>query len=1130
MHRLKILLLFITISSLTQLTISAEITIKDPSFEKPFPDGSNKFGQAFPAWPGWIFAQPGKMQVSKLAHSGKTSGMIICEPGACIRFFNDEKEIAPGRYRLTFYVRGLDIEPGQYDSTVSISSYDGKWHQKNPKLSGNFGWTKVALVVDVPKKKKGRIYVGLKGSGMLWVDDIKMEKVGNDVTVTPKPVVGKPESAIAPPEKLVIAASINCPECGYKNMPKWGKCYACGSKLSEKINKILPPKTLASFEDGTLKPFSGQATVVDQHATDGKRAIKWNNEYISIDTPQNWVGYDYLKADFFVEGDKPIDFYIEIRDRETKNYWTRVNYNVMLMPGKNTLILPTNLFVGEKSRPGRPLIRDAITRLVFSLGKQNTPVYMDHLRLECDDSDKANFKELHAFDFGTSASPVLRGMTKVTSGTRYTKGRGYGFKNARIWRCYKPDVLQPDIVYRDFVNPEKGGFALDLPNGKYHVFLNIDCPGGFWGELPKYRERMVIIEGKPLLIEKMDKQKAIEKYFRFADKDDLYSENTFDKYLGEIFQEKEFDIDVTDGQLNIEFEGKNWTNCLSCLVVYPEPKTKEGKKYLADLKERRRADFNNYFRRLLYVEKNPLITPSAAEKNKGYILFSKDYMEDVYPNTNPLKSELKDTVSGFATAGEIEPVTFSIKALKDLGKVKIVPTDLKGPGIIPANAIKVGYVSNRISRVKMDGSVYTIKPRFVMTASEIDLPKDTARRFWANIEVPKGTPAGKYTGALKMEFADGKRDAVNIDFEVISNKELPKLDVPAGPWGINIRVPWYAEEMTDWNNAMDEKCLALMQKYGCTSFSAIMEIKTNGKGKDLTLDFTNADKVMASAKKYGILAVVNYGTFIQGLNLYGYPKPQDPKSFGFNTLEELYKHVFKLLDEHAKEKKWLPLIVTACDEPVEGDIIKAANNAALLKKCVSSRIRFAGATSMLGNKADDKHQPLVKNMDIANYNSHDTDSIDAANKTGGWAFYNGGNRWTYGFYMYMLKNKYNMKFRLAWHWNMNAGDPYYALDCREDDYSWANANAKGELVPSIHFERIREGIDDYRYLLALEKLIKENPNHQATPKAKELIAKIVAMTPGKDRGKNGISEMSTKQKKMQSLRSKIAKIIKAYNK
>ena len=104
---------------------------------------------------------------------------------------------------------------------------------------------------------------------------------------------------------------------------------------------------------------------------------------------------------------------------------------------------------------------------------------------------------------------------------------------------------------------------------------------------------------------------------------------------------------------------------------------------------------------------------------------------------------------------------------------------------------------------------------------------------------------------------------------------------------------------------------------------------------------------------------------------------------------------------------------------------------------------------------------------------------------GNWAFYNGGNRWTYGIYLYKAAKQFDMKFRLNWHWNAAAGDPYYALDCREDDYAWCNTNAEGELIPSISFEReMRDGLDDYRYLLTLARLATEK--HDAP--AKKLIA------------------------------------------
>jgi hypothetical protein len=129
-----------------------------------------------------------------------------------------------------------------------------------------------------------------------------------------------------------------------------------------------------------------------------------------------------------------------------------VNYLTVVPPGQSTLILPVKqLYVGEKSRPGRMLMLGRITRLVFSMGdKPGAPLFADNLRLERDESARqAQFDGLYAFDFGPGGSPVMEGFTPITPGTRYNKGRGYGLKDARIWRAF--DVLQPDPLYQDFI-------------------------------------------------------------------------------------------------------------------------------------------------------------------------------------------------------------------------------------------------------------------------------------------------------------------------------------------------------------------------------------------------------------------------------------------------------------------------------------------------------------------------------------------------------------------------------------------------------------------------------------------------------------------------------------------------------
>ena len=86
-----------------------------------------------------------------------------------------------------------------------------------------------------------------------------------------------------------------------------------------------------------------------------------------------------------------------------------------------------------------------------------------------------------------------------------------------------------------------------------------------------------------------------KRYFRNWDNEDLPTDNTFDKYQVPYFQEKHMTCEVRDGQLNIDFEGENWACCVSAIMVYPDAKAAEGKRFLDFVTERRRFHFNNAF-------------------------------------------------------------------------------------------------------------------------------------------------------------------------------------------------------------------------------------------------------------------------------------------------------------------------------------------------------------------------------------------------------------------------------------------------------------------------------------------------------------------------------------------------------
>jgi hypothetical protein len=1090
---------------------AGENLVPDPSFEETMP--KDRWGHVFAKWSGWIYEGECEFRVSDLAHSGKHSLLMVGGSSPKVRAWPDKLVLEPGRYRVTAYLRGLDIGTGPYRQTTELM-FAGNYMPLNK--NGTFGWSKLTFVGDVKVKKEDTPHpsFGLLAPGYLWVDDVSVEKVGPDVALTPEPVIGPEEKPIEPPGPLG-EHPVRCPECGYRNHPDGGHCFACGTLLTAKKAGPAGPavKPITSFEDGS--PFDS-GTVVEQHATDGKKALRINRGFVSMDRAQNWSGYDYLKADVYTDSDRPLELYVEVRDRQTRDYWTRVNYTTIVPPGKSTLIIPTALYVGEKSRPGRSLLLDGVTRLVFSIGDRPlAPLFIDNVRLERDtDTARVLFDDLWAFDVGPAGSPVMEGFTPLDPSKRYTKGRGHGWKDAHFWRAF--DALQPDPLYRDFICVEKGGLAIDVPNGKYHVFVNMDSPSGFWGEFQTYRSRALILEGVRHE-DTMDLESFKKRYFRFWDREDLPGDNTFDRYQVPYFSEKHHVVEVRDGQLNIDFEGENWACCVSAIVVYPDTKAAEGKRFLDFVRARRRFHFDNAFKRILPRPTGDEPAPTATESKRGYIPFHRDWMKDVRISDRPLADERVEQLAASAFAGEYEPVTLSLLPLRDLGRVSLEITDLKGPAdsSIPSASIEVGHVQHRLERVTAEGSVYTIAPRILIPRGSTTVPEGVTRTFWLTVKVPAAAVPGVYRGTISVQAEKGGTFSLPLRFTVRKGT-LDPVDVPVGPWGHTIDLPWYGKEAAAWNDAMASRSLKKLRDYGFTTATGLPVVKYLGfKDGVPRFDFSQADAQMKRFKEHGFrMPVVSYCPF-DGLNLYF--KDEDAmRSAGFTDYSVFIKSIFSAVQQHADEAGWLPVYWNIGDEPTGDDVIRAAENAEAYRKAFPKGPPFfTAASSFQGSNAKDPHFRLSRALHVADWNLHDEAGVKLLHDaSSGWAFYNGGNRWTYGVYLYKAARQHGMKFRVSWHWNAAAGDPYYALDCREDDYAWCSAMPDGELASTPFFERLREGLDDYRRLATLARLAREKPDTPAARDAEKLLEEILRSFRLGDRDIKGVESFTALRDKL----------------
>jgi hypothetical protein len=229
------------------------------------------------------------------------------------------------------------------------------------------------------------------------------------------------------------------------------------------------------------------------------------------------------------------------------------------------------------------------------------------------------------------------------------------------------------------------------------------------------------------------------------------------------------------------------------------------------------------------------------------------------------------------------------------------------------------------------------------------------------------------------------------------------------------------------------------------------------------------------------------------------------KKAGFADAESFLKALYGQIEEHAKANNWVPIAWNLCDEPQAEAAEAAARNAALHAKVATElglKLQtFMGATSMEGNDPKNPHYGLVTSLPMPSLNGHDEASVKLIlDKGHKFSFYNGGTRWTYGRYMKALSAKYGLAYRVTWHLAALAGDPYYALDCREDDYCFYNTDENMTLVPSMTvLNEIMPGLNDYRYLTTLERLLKEKANSPAAAEAKKVYEDQINLVPGKDR-------------------------------
>jgi len=763
----------------------------------------------------------------------------------------------------------------------------------------------------------------------------------------------------------------------------------------------------------------------------------WNRSYVGFSGPEDWRPYTALRLVIENRAARSMTLRVEVRDASSHDYWSRANLAFALAPGRNEIRVPTELFAGESLRPGRALDRARIKSVIFARDAGDDGLALRIFDVRFVREPRARDAGVYAWDFGPEDSAVFPGFEAVGPGTVYTKERGYGLVEAKLWQPYRQAcvVRGPDSLAQDCLMIAQGGFRADIPKGRYRVTTIIDHPGPFWGEFPIFRRRVVRAQGKVVVDETEDPAGALARYFRNEKSPTpLNKEELFVRFVGARQPEKTFEVEVGTDGLRLDFlnEGCPQIPCfglaLASVVAVPLG-SRGGADFLSDLTRKRRQEFEGLSR-----FESPAPEPSPAEplvvtpqKQKLIVLRADDAL------------------------GEWRLVASAALNLQ----AEIV--DWQGPGAPPT--AKVGWGRDRLVRLEPEGSRVGIRERHLEWRATEALSARQARTLFASFRFGADAPPGTYRAKLRLRAAKKVLKEVPVELRLLPYV-LPETDIPFGPFGHTVLETWRAElQGSPRGRELERKSLERLRGAGLAQFSFSPLLKLEGKDTKTKVDTTEVDRIMALARAQGFRALVGYGNVLRDF---------DACRADFSA--DTWKAIFRELELRAKLANWLPLTLVLCDEP-EGDDIAAVAERARRWPSISARARVRWAiTTHTEQGLRDPHQALVKGTPEPFLAEFTMEHLPKS-----WTYYNDLSRWSFGLRILGLRAQ-GLAGRLAWTWNQNAADPFNPLDGREDDYHWCTSVASGDLVCSVDWYRnVAGGVRDYRRALLLQRLLKDKP-------------------------------------------------------
>ena len=501
---------------------------------------------------------------------------------------------------------------------------------------------------------------------------------------------------------------------------------------------------------------------------------------------------------------------------------------------------------------------------------------------------------------------------------------------------------------------------------------------------------------------------------------------------------------------------------------------------------------------------------SEKDREKGFIVFHRKNPRDLYPDSIPQTNEITTDISFFATPGEYEPAWIGVYALKNLKNFNIHVSDLNdGIGnIITREHIRLFSVKcwpqGSTSSAAGDDSSYSIIPEILIERSDIDIPDQTSQNFYLLAKIPENSKPGFYKGRVSLGNEENGFSELTLTVRV-----LPfKLETPSNmKWlvhtGGNFKALREAGESPV--DAAEKACRDIKNhgiegiSIGCGYGDTIRFQEKDGRLQ--ISSFPQIEAIIPAMKKTGMKGplIIHFGDMLeyQVAKAMNFDLPQNDQKGGVSEamrkpeFENAFKSAIREVDVFIKilggeDFKWY---FEGVDEP---GCHSGRQERALWEWRLATKAGIQGAVYM--------HGPFWKKLAPYNYiqifssqTFYDKDVTEKLQKelkqannvafqygaSGTYGTLPGGlmpSRWGTGFFAYITK----VDGQISWLYSLHKKNDPEKLEHMSFYPLITYVTPENGLCGTLQWEGIREGIDDYRYIATLDKLIEKAKGRKET--------------------------------------------------